>query len=117
MTEKKVNEDVFPHLDGASIVNISRDIIASNGSDTELSCVVAGNPIEAYHVTWILPDVPGLEERSEVIFENNTSILRLKRVNHRDAGSFYCVANNTIGAVANDSARLIIEREYCVGAM
>lgn len=97
--------------DGPSIVNISNNVIASNGSDAELFCTVSGNPIEAYHVTWVAPHVIGLDQRSQALFENNTSTLKLTSVTNRDAGLFFCVVNNTVGSAVNKSSRLIIERK------
>ncbi|XP_065200589.1 nephrin-like isoform X2 [Planococcus citri] len=94
---------------GASITNISRVVVASNFSDVEMWCTVDGNPIESHHVSWIGPRVVGLLDRMQINFDNNTSILKITKVTHQDTGFYYCVVNNTIGPVINDSVRLILE--------
>ena len=84
------------------------DVTAVSGRSATINCRASGTPQPG--IVWYKDDARVvLESRLTV---NRTGALVISSVRAGDAGSYFCVANNTVGSVQSYSARLQIASKW-----
>ena len=79
------------------------NITADEGDVVEFHCKVDANPLTEDTITWDLPDHPNesiagkdWRDRSQIILEDRTSILKLSGIERTDSGRVVCLASNGV---------------------
>ena len=84
------------------------DVTAVSDRSATINCRASGTPQPG--IVWYKDDARVvLESRLTV---NRTGALVISSVRAGDAGSYFCVANNTVGSVQSYSARLQIASKW-----
>ena len=84
------------------------DVTAVSGGSAAINCRASGTPQPG--IVWYKDDARVvLDSRLTV---NRTGALVISSVRAGDAGSYFCVANNTVGSVQSYSARLQIASKW-----
>ena len=89
------------------------DVIAVEGQDVDLSCLVKGNPPSS--VRWTKNEERlnvTANSRLSVPKTNNDHSLTIKDVRRSDAGQYRCVAYNSVDSSTSFAATLVVFCKY-----
>ena len=90
------------------------NLTVTEGEDVNLQCEVSGNPIPDVRWTKDGEAVNITDQRINVSFMGNTSILRIVSVVQADQGLYRCVANNSVNTQNSFPGTLTIHCEYFI---
>ena len=88
------------------------NLTVTEGEDVNLQCEVSGNPIPDVRWTKDGEAVNIRDQRINVSFMGNTSILRIVSVVQADQGLYRCVANNSVNTTTSYPGSLTVHCEY-----
>ncbi|XP_046635770.1 synaptogenesis protein syg-2-like isoform X3 [Daphnia pulicaria] len=92
----------------ASIVQTRSTVMVNEGSDAELECRAAGNPLTMATVSWRRAGFD-MEGRTTQTLGVGVAYLTVKEITRNDTGAFECVANNGIGEESIEKTWLIVK--------
>ncbi|EFX79012.1 hypothetical protein DAPPUDRAFT_305049 [Daphnia pulex] len=97
--------------DPASIVQTRSTVMVNEGSDAELECRAAGNPLTMATVSWRRAGFD-MEGRTTQTLGVGVAYLTVKEITRNDTGAFECVANNGIGEESIEKTWLIVKCKF-----
>jgi hypothetical protein len=85
--------------------------MVNEGSDAELECRAAGNPLTMATVSWRRAGFD-MEGRTTQTLGVGVAYLTVKEITRNDTGAFECVANNGIGEESIEKTWLIVKCKF-----